>query len=105
MKPPPRALKRKRTFEQVVEAPRKVVKGPKVDARKSPVNILENGPTPPRDTISETPGLTSADENFTVVPATGVDSHESKRASEDGHLSGWFFLVKSVRYNEIDSRG
>ena len=104
MKPPPRTLKRKRTFEQVVDYQCKVAEGPKVDSRKSPINAAWSGPTPPRDTVSDTLGLTSANEKATATLATGDYSRETKRTFENGHLSGWFHSANSDRYIEINSR-
>jgi len=56
---------------------------------------IENGGTPPRDTTSETSGLTSADEAITGTSATGVDSNESKQGSELRGFSGVYMSATS----------
>lgn len=88
MKPPPRALKRKRTLDQDEQPPRKIVKSRKVEQEQSAVVTFGNGPIAPRDTTSETSALTSADEIATATTATGVDSDECKYTAQNGRLSG-----------------
>lgn len=62
------------------------------------VASLENGESPPKDTTSETSGLTSADEIITATSATGVDSDESKQAWEVRAFSSMFpFSLPSRR--------
>ncbi len=86
---PPRAgLKRKRSIVELDGRIEKVVKSIKADRGLPIAASIENGGTPPRDTTSETSGLTSADEAITSTSATGVDSDESKQVSEVRGFSG-----------------
>lgn len=101
MKPPARILKRKRSFHQDHCIPSKSAKSLKVDHEQSPTPT-KSAPSPPRDTTSETSGLTSADEIVTVTSATGIDSEGSKRISEGRRISGRYYSIGKMRYDRID---
>lgn len=88
--PPPALLKRKRSMIEVNGRPSKVSKSIRANGGAPIARSIEDGGTPPRDTTSETSGLTSADEVITGTSATGVDSDGSKQVSEVRSLSGGY---------------
>lgn len=67
----------------------KVIKVIRAERGLSRAASLENvGGSPPRDSTSETSGLTSADEAVPGSSATGVDTDGSKHLSESRGFSG-----------------
>lgn len=87
---PPALRKRKRSMNEVGGRPGKVIKSITANGGAPVAPSIEDGGTPPRDTTSETSGLTSADEAITGTSATGVDSDGSKQVSEVRSLSGGY---------------
>lgn len=92
----PRAdLKRKRSMIGFDGRLNKVIKNIRADRELPLAASIETGGTPPRDTTSETSGLTSADGAITGTTATGVDSDESKQVSEVRGYSGGYMSTIS----------